>query len=100
VIDGGRGATVAVLAVTYVGPPGPDLSARRVLSGLGAAVLLLAGALVVQSRMNRLDGDQDPFEGVDLAVPEWDSISLDDDDDDGPQRGRRRNREDRLSTTS
>jgi hypothetical protein len=82
VIDVPRSATVAVAAVTFRGPPGPDVPASRVVAGLGLAAVLAGAALGLRSRRDRAAAEVDPFEGVDLAVPEWDAISLDDEGSD------------------
>jgi hypothetical protein len=71
-----RGAAVPVapVPVGFAGAAGPDLPAGRVLGGL--AVLALAGALAMWLLRSRQPGEPDPFEGVSLAVPEWDDIDL------------------------
>lgn len=79
VVDADRQATFAVAKVAFVGAPGPDLPAGRLLAGLGLALALLIGALVLARRTDWQEAGADPFLGVSLAVPEWDAISLDDD---------------------
>ncbi len=74
----GRAATVAIAPVTFQGAPGPDLSGGRLATGLGLAIALLTTAVVLRVRSDPRNAGDDPFRGVDLAVPEWDSISFDD----------------------
>jgi hypothetical protein len=76
----GRAASIAVVPVAFVGPPGPDLPAGRVAVGLGLAAALLVAAVIVNSGTRTARGlrgsGEDPFDGVTLDVPEWDAIDL------------------------
>jgi hypothetical protein len=65
----------APVEVAFAGVPGPDLPARRLVTGISIAALLgLIAWWLVRRRADEVVAD--PFWGVSIDVPEWEGIDV------------------------
>jgi hypothetical protein len=65
----------APVAISLAGTPSSDVPDRRVLLGLGAAAVLVGVAVLLILRGDWKDPDGDPFDDVELTVPEgWEDL--------------------------